>query len=49
METFNVVFVCTKTGIRHWWPDVTTHMISRYTHDYELMGWDTMKAHVMTG
>lgn len=49
METFNVVFICKATGIRHWWPNVTQYMINRYQSDYELMGWETMKAHVMTG
>jgi hypothetical protein len=49
MKTYNVLFLCKSTGIRHWWPDVTEHMISRYQGDYEMMGWHTMLPHVMEG
>lgn len=49
MKTYNVLFLCKDTGIRHWWPDVTGHMVSRFKHDYELMGWHSMIPYVMEG
>lgn len=49
MECFNVVFVCSETGIRHYWPDVHQIMVDSMQGDYEMMGWHTMKPYKMEG